>query len=456
LQTIEALYPARLVEHVERLAHHAFLGEVWDKAVIYLRQAGSKASAHSAYRDAVSSFERALEALSHLQQSRETLEQVVDLRLDLRGSLFPLGQSKAMLDHLQEAERLAKSLEDQRRTAWASVYLSECLRLIGDLNSAQRFAQTACAIAATLDEFPLQTAATFYLGTSHMSSGDFRRGADLFRKIAQRLEGARIGERCRLAGFPAVMARAYLAWTLAELGEFDEGTSCGVEGLRIAEALDHPFSLALACWGLAQLHTVRGEHDQAIALAERGLALCRDWSLTMVSPVLTRIAGYARVLSGRAVEGVAVLRQAVTAHEAAGRYVAPRVLGELGEALLLAEQLRDADAFAARALALARKQGGRDAEAWLLRLIGEIASRSEHHDIETAGSHYQRALAVAQEMGMRPLVAHCHLGLGKLYRRTDQRDQTQVHLATATTMYRQMGMTYWLEKAEAETTESGR
>src|SRR5215475_11246987 len=113
------------MEHVEQLAHHAFLGEVWDKAVIYLRQAGSKASAHSAYRDAVLSFERALEALSHLQQDRETLEQIIDLRFDLRGSLFPLGQSKAMLDHLQEAERLAKSLEDQRRTAWASVYLSE-------------------------------------------------------------------------------------------------------------------------------------------------------------------------------------------------------------------------------------------------------------------------------------------------------------------------------------------
>jgi tetratricopeptide (TPR) repeat protein len=442
------------MEHVERLAHHAFLGEVWDKAVIYLRQADSKAAAHSAYRDAVVSFERALEALSHVQQNRETLEQLIDLRFDLRGSLFPLGQSKAMLDHLQEAERLAKSLEDQRRTAWASVYLSECFRLIGDLSSAREFAQTACVIAETLQEFPLETAARFYLGTSYMLSGEFRRAADLFRKIAQRLEGAFIRERCRLAGFPAVMSRAYLAWSLAELGEFDEGTSCGVEGLQIAEALDHPFSLALACWGLAQLHTVRGEHDQAIALAERGLMLCRDWGLTMVSPVLTRIAGRSYALSGRTAEGVTVLRQAVTAHEAAGRYVAPRVLGELGEALLLAEQLEDASACAARALALARERGGRDAEAWVLRLIGEIASRRERNDIKTAESHYAHALAVGDELGMRPLVAHCHLGLGKLYRRTGDSAKAHDHLMTATAMYREMGMGYWLAQAETQWSES--
>ncbi len=62
----------------------------------------------------------------------------------------------------------------------------------------------------------------------------------------------------------------------------------------------------------------------------------------------------------------------------------------------------------------------------------------------------QETMALAKSCGMRPLVAHCHLGLGKLYRRTDKREQAQEHLATATMMYRDMGMTYWLEKAEAE------
>jgi hypothetical protein len=67
----------------------------------------------------------------------------------------------------------------------------------------------------------------------------------------------------------------------------------------------------------------------------------------------------------------------------------------------------------------------------------------------------RQALALAEELGLRPLVAHCHLGLGKLYRRTDKREQAQEHLATATSMYREMGMTYWLEKAEAEMADLG-
>jgi len=68
-------------------------------------------------------------------------------------------------------------------------------------------------------------------------------------------------------------------------------------------------------------------------------------------------------------------------------------------------------------------------------------------------AHYRQALALAEPRGMRPLVAHCHLGLAKLYRRTGKREQAQEHLTTATTMYREMGMTYWLEKAEAQMRE---
>jgi hypothetical protein len=88
-------------------------------------------------------------------------------------------------------------------------------------------------------------------------------------------------------------------------------------------------------------------------------------------------------------------------------------------------------------------------------LVADIAARRDPPDIAKADDCYCEALAVATELGMRPLVAHCHLGLGKLYRRTDKREQAQEHLATATTMYREMGMTYWLEKAEAEVRELG-
>jgi tetratricopeptide (TPR) repeat protein len=123
----------------------------------------------------------------------------------------------------------------------------------------------------------------------------------------------------------------------------------------------------------------------------------------------------------------------------------------LGEAYVLADRLEDALVLADRALTFARERGQRGYEAWALRLLGEVTARRDPP--KHADGHYRDALALAEELGMRPLVAHCHLGLGKLYRRTGNGQQAQEHLTTATTMYREMDMRFWLEKAEAEMKE---
>jgi hypothetical protein len=102
-----------------------------------------------------------------------------------------------------------------------------------------------------------------------------------------------------------------------------------------------------------------------------------------------------------------------------------------------------------RALTLARDRGERGHEAWALRLLGEIASHPGRPDVATAEAHYGAAMALATELGMRPLVAHCHLGLATVYRRTGDRAKTEEHLTTASALYREMDMGFWLEKAEA-------
>jgi hypothetical protein len=111
VEAVETLYPDRQTEQIERLAHHAFRGERWDKAVTYLRQAGAKAFARSANREAVACFEHALTALGHLPETRQTREQAIDVRLALRNSLVPLGEFETGLGHLRDGERLAKALD---------------------------------------------------------------------------------------------------------------------------------------------------------------------------------------------------------------------------------------------------------------------------------------------------------------------------------------------------------
>jgi tetratricopeptide (TPR) repeat protein len=122
----------------------------------------------------------------------------------------------------------------------------------------------------------------------------------------------------------------------------------------------------------------------------------------------------------------------------------------LSEAYLLAGRMDEGVALAERALAFSREHNERGHEAWALRLLGEIVSHHDRPDVATAETHYGAAMALASELGMRPLLAPCHVGLGKLYRRTGQREQAQEHLTTATRMCREMDMRFWLEQAEAE------
>jgi len=126
------------------------------------------------------------------------------------------------------------------------------------------------------------------------------------------------------------------------------------------------------------------------------------------------------------------------------------VLALLGEAYLFASRLDEASTVGNRSLTLARDRSQRGDEAVALRVLGDIVTHSDQSEAASGEAHYRNALELAEPRGMRPLVAHCHLGLGKLYHRTDQREQAREHVSTATTMYREMGMTYWLEKVEAE------
>ncbi len=446
VEAIEHLYPDRLREHVEQLADHAFRGEMWEKAVSYLRQAGAKAFARSANREAIAYFEQALAALRHLPETRETLEQAIDLRFDLRTSLFPLGELERIFGYLREAEGLARTLDDQRRLGWVSVYSGHLFWMTGHSADARASAESAQAIAETLRDFRLQAGANFYVGTVCLTSGEYGQAESFLRKVVQLLEGDRYHDRCGLAGFPAAMARGYLAWALAERGAFDEGIVHGQEGIRIAEALDHPYSWVVASWGAGYLHRTKGELTHAVRLLERALALCREWNLPTLLPITVGLLGPAYALSGRVAEGLSLLDQGVNALES----IQSVIVAQFGEASILADRLEDALALAERALTLARERGQRGYEAWALRLLGEIAPRRDPPDVETAEGHYRQAMALAEELGMRPLIAHCHLGLGKLSRRTGDRSKVEEHLTTAMTMYREMDMGFWLAQAEAE------
>ena len=116
---------------------------------------------------------------------------------------------------------------------------------------------------------------------------------------------------------------------------------------------------------------------------------------------------------------------------------------------MLASRLEEALALAEQALALAREHHERGNQAYALRLLGEIAAHRTPPDVDQATGHYRQALALAEALGMRPLQAHCHWGLGTLYAATGQREQARTELCTAIAMYQSMDMTFWLPQTAA-------
>jgi class 3 adenylate cyclase/tetratricopeptide (TPR) repeat protein len=211
VDALEALAGERVAEQVDRLAHHALRGEVWDKAVAYCRQAGEKALARSAHREAVTYIEQALSALPHLPEQRTTRERAIDLRLALRSAVLPSGDLGRILAALREAEALALALDDPRRMGQVSVFLSNYFYFIGAYDQAIAAAQRALALASSVGEISLHALANQYLGRAYQAQGDYRRAIDCFGQTVALFEGARRHERFGQVFLPAAAFRARLA-----------------------------------------------------------------------------------------------------------------------------------------------------------------------------------------------------------------------------------------------------
>jgi tetratricopeptide (TPR) repeat protein len=456
VDAMEMLSVDRLAEQVERLAHHALRGEVWDKALAYCRQAGEKAVARSAYREAVGYFEQALGVLAPLPEQRHTTEQAIDLRLALRSALVPSGDWGRILGYLREAESLAVALDDPRWLAQVSRFLASHFSIMGVYDQAIAAAQRTLALATVSGDVVLHALGNYFLGTAYQAQGDYRRAIECLGQTVASLSGAQRHERFGAFSLPSVNSRAHLAQCHAELGTFAEGSTLGEEGLQIAEAVAHPASLTAASAGVGLLALRQGDLPRALPLLERGVGICRDADIPFLFPLMAAALGAAYTLGGRAADAIPLLTQAMaqsTARESV--YFETLCSLPLGEAHLAAGHVEEAHTLAERALTLTRAHQQRGSETYALRLLGDIAAQCNPPEVEQAAAYYQQALALAKELGMRPLQGHCHLSLGTLYVKTGQREQARTELSTAIELYHDMDMAFWLPQAEAALAQAG-
>ena len=448
VEAIEARYGDRLSEQADRLAHHAFRGERWETATRYARQVGDRAVALCADTEAVAAYTRALEALGRLPATPETARVGIDLRLELRAPLWRQGQLERLREIFREAEALATRFDQTARLDVIYSFLVQYHWAKGEYDQAIGYGQRCLETSDRRGDVGLRVTGLYYMGASYQAQGAYPRALECLQEIIDRLEGPKASERFGLSGLPYSGACALAAECLSELGDSARALELIRRGEHVANAADHLYSkipLAIVRGRIL----LRQNPGDVIAPLEATVATCREKKFAGQTMRALTVLGQAYGLVGRPADGIPLVKEAIDLQENAGAFVDralwTRVLAGL---YLRVGNLSEAETTAETALRFAQRHGERGNEAWIHWLLGHVMIERDERD--AAIRHFEMAQGLADELGMRPLIAHCHLGLGKLYSRTGNRQQAQGPLTTATTMFREMDMPFWLEQAEAE------
>jgi class 3 adenylate cyclase/tetratricopeptide (TPR) repeat protein len=444
----EALYADRLSEQVERLAYHTVQGELKEKAAHYLRQAGAKAAARSAVATARTLFEQALDVLKSLPESQATMEQAFEIRLELRPVLRQVGEVRQMLEHLREAEALAERLKDDSRRGRVCGFMTTVLSTLNELDEAVLIGTRALKIAQRIGDLRLCIVTTSCLEQAYYYRGEYERVVEVATENLATLPAEWAHEYFGLAVPVSVFGRGWLIMSLAELGRFAEATKYEAEVMRLAEATQHAHTIGWARLTTSMLHFCKGDWAKTRLLTEHGTSKFPILDVAVLIPWAVAASAWALARIGEASEALSRVREGEQLLE---RQAARGIVGHRGwayhaasRACLLIGRLDEASRLGRRSVESSERQPGFAAHA--LHLLGDITTHPDKFDAESGAAYYQEALALAQLHGMCPLVAHCHLGLAKLYHRVGKPEDARQNLTAATTMYREMGMDFWLEQ----------
>ena len=436
--------------HVERLGLHAFHGEQWERALRCLRQAGARAAARSAYREAAAHFTQAREALRHLPVTPDTLAHRVDIGLELRNALFIAGELPQMFEPLQAAEAAAEQLGDDVRRGRVAAILTNSRWAVGDNAGALEAGARTLAIATRLGDRGLQAVANQYIGQAYHAVGDYDAAVAHLRRAVHALPSdARPRQLAGTPSPPALFSRTWLVWCLSERGEFQEARRWAREALEIAHASEQLYSLAQAhfCQGVVGLH--KGEIGESMAALEHARDHCEAGNLRLTRAMTELHLGRVYSLADRLPDALAMLDQSRSTC-AAIRFAYCHALATIwtSQTLILAGRLGEARHHADAGLALAREQGARGLEARALRVIAELLASGDRPDIDGSLALYAEAMAIAEGAGLGPLLSRCRVGVAAVYTRAGRPAEARASLADAATDFARMEMTRWRERSE--------
>src|SRR3989442_108666 len=410
--------------------------------------------------EAVACYSEALDIWRQASSRREIDVARVDVQVELGSALHAVGDVERALDHYRSAEAGAVALGDRGRAAWIIAAMSYAHTSLGQHRTAIELAHRALEVpGGGADNPALRIWVQQSLVRTAYAVGDYQAAVSVARATLETLADHPADEPFGPALLtPVVLSvgvRGFLALALSSRGLFNDALAEGAETVRVAEKVNRSPELAWANYCLGRTVLEQGNADQAVEYLERALALTRDWEPATPEPRTGRhpladltaaTLALAHAATGQLASAISLAVAGATGSKQLG-FV--RLLQIQGSVLLAAQRFDEATSVAIVALETARGRGERAHEAWALGLLGAIARRRQPGSVERAVGHFDGALALADQLDLRPLRARCRLERAEALDHAGRHDETGQSLGLAIEDFRAMEMTAWLHRAKA-------
>jgi class 3 adenylate cyclase/tetratricopeptide (TPR) repeat protein len=408
----ERLYEHRIMDYAEAAAEHAQQAEDWQRAARYFRMSAKKAVARSSNSAAVAFLRKSRDAAERLPEESENIATLVDVLLDFRYPLFKLGGLAEVSSVLSRAAELMNSLDDPARLHLLYVYRSHIFWVGGDSGRALEYAQLSAKAAARVPDERMVGRARFQEGMVLTARGDYQAGIAALSALLGNIAGG-FGAGTYPDRAMAANAHSYLTRAFAEIGDFEQARYHSEIAVKLADAIEDPFSQSFAALGAGFLQLAQGEPHAAITWLERSRAKARSAESEYLVPLPTGFLGMSYALIGQAERAIALLEEATRHADSIGfRASQPYRLAALARAYLAGGRIADAVRVATQAQQMADLQSEVYGQVTALYVLGEATRRLNTADSREAEKFLARALELARRHGLAPLEHQCAVALG--------------------------------------------